>query len=348
MTKMCVGAIWIARYWVAHKHTLTADLGMIVRILSGILLCLFMASSVHAGGTVSFILDNDVPFATDREYTNGTVFRYTTDVNQAPGFVRSFLTQTLDVDAFQLEYSFGQWIYTPIDKMETRPIPDERPYAAVLYGEMGATFEKADMVHRVSLMLGVFGPPALGEEIQNFVHSVRNLQEVLGWDNQLKTEPALNINYDVAMPLSVAAMGAWQLLAEPFIGVSLGNITTNARAGLSLRFGPSLNWQPTAVANRPGLQAPSLFMQAQAFRWHVYGTVVGRLEGYSTLIDGNLFRPSLSADRKVTQWEARSGAMISYGRYWAGGGVNFHSRSHDFQERALHKVFEMRLGVSFF
>lgn len=320
---------------------------MIVRTLSGFALWLLMVCHAHAGGTFSFVLDNDVPFATDREYTNGTVLRYTTDVDQAPSFIGSFLTQTLNAEAFQLEYSLGQWIYTPVDKTETKPVLDERPYAAVLYGEVGAIFERAGMVHRVSVMLGVFGPPALGEEIQNFVHSVRNLQEVLGWDNQLNTEPALNLNYDVARPFSVVSAGPWQVIAEPFLGVSLGNITTSVRGGFGLRLGPSLKGQPTAVANRPGLQPPSLFSRQDALRWHLYGTVVGRLEAYSTLIDGNLFQPSLSADRKVTQWEARSGAMFSFGRFWAGGGVNFHSRSHDFQERALHKVFELRLGLSF-
>lgn len=321
---------------------------MIIRALMLQVLGLCIAASAYAGGTFSFILDNDVAFETDREYSNGAVFRYTADVNQAPGFLASFLTERLGAQDFQLEYGFGQLIYTPDDKITLQPVLDERPYVALLYGELAATYEKNNRVHQLSVMLGVFGPLALGEEIQNMVHSIRNLQEVLGWENQLRTEPAFNINYDVAWPTTLSDWTKLSLVAEPYAGLSFGNVTTNVRAGLGVRFGPDLKGQPSAYSIRPGLQAPQLFRPKAELRWHVYGSIMGRVEAYTTLIDGNLFRASQSADRKAVQWEGRAGAMLSFGRYWFGWGANFISRQHNFQERPTHKVFETRIGVSLF
>lgn len=322
---------------------------MFARLLLALSFLAISANPVQAGGTFAFTLDNDVPYATDREYTNGGFFTYTTDVNQGPRFLKSFLTDTLKAEEFQLQYGFGQWIFTPVDKQETAPIPDQRPYAGLLYGQLEATYARDDMVHRVSLMLGVFGPPAIAEEIQNLVHSVRGLPRVLGWDNQLSTEPALNLNYDVAVPVSLVDDPRLGILAEPYIGVSLGNISTNLRAGIGFRIGPDLEGQPAAVAMRIGVQAPSLFVPKKKIRWHIHTNLLGRIEAYSTLIDGNLFKAGgPSADRKSLQWEGRLGFLMSYGRYFAGAGSTFISRSHAFQERYTHKVFELRAGVSFF
>lgn len=322
---------------------------MLLRFLSVMVLVFCVSGRAQAGGTFAFTLDNDVPYATDREYSNGGFFSYTTDVNQAPGFLKKFLRETLKAEDFQLQYGFGQWIYTPVDKQETAPIPDERPYAGLLYSQIEATYARKDLIHRVSFMLGVFGPPAVAEEVQNFVHSVRGLPRVLGWDNQLKTEPALNINYDVAAPFYLLEADEMGFLVEPYLGVSLGNISTSLRAGAGFRLGPDLEGQPAAVAMRIASQAPSLFIPQKKFRWHLHANALGRVEAYSTLIDGNLFRSGgPSADRKALQWEGRLGVLFSYGRYWAGAGSTFISRSHGFQERFTHKVFELRAGVSLF
>lgn len=322
---------------------------MIFRTIAALAISVLATGPVWAGGTLAFALDNDIPFNTDREYTNGGVFTYTDDVNQGPNFIKSFLTNTLSSQDFQVHYSLGQWIFTPEDKLATEPLPDQRPYVGLMYGELGATFVKADLVHRLSFVLGVFGPPSFADEFQNFVHDVRGFDNVLGWNNQVSFEPALNVHYDVAKSITLAGSQAGlAFVVEPYAGVSVGNVTTNIRGGFTLRFGPDLNGQPAAPANRPGLDAPRLFVPKKTFRWHLYGTLTGRAEAYSTTIDGNIFRDSLSANRKALQWSSRMGFIASVGRYWFGGGVALTSRKHDLQIKYTHKVLETRLGLSFF
>ncbi|MEO0412096.1 MAG: lipid A deacylase LpxR family protein [Pseudomonadota bacterium] len=312
------------------------------------ILCCVWALPAYAGGTFSFTLDNDLYFGTDREYSNGGLFSYTADIGQAPQFIRSFLANTFEPEAFQMRYSLGQLIYTPVDKQTTDAVPNERPYVGLLFGQVDAVYSKGPLVHRLSLVLGVFGPPAIGGEVQNFVHSIRDLPRAEGWDNQIRTEPALNLHYDVAAPLNVLGDEAFALTLEPYLGLSFGNVSTSARAGFVWRFGPDLEGQPAALSIRHGHEVPRLFKPKDSFRWHIHAGATGEVEAYSTVVEGNLFRSSLEAPDKTLQWEGRFGALASYGRYWLGFGVSAISRRHDFQERTFHRIGEIRFGISLF
>ncbi|MEO1581804.1 MAG: lipid A-modifier LpxR family protein [Pseudomonadota bacterium] len=49
---------------------------------------------------------------------------------------------------------------------------------------------------RFSLTLGIVGPSAGGEWVQNEVHSLIDVNEAQGWDNQLDDELGLVLAYD--------------------------------------------------------------------------------------------------------------------------------------------------------
>lgn len=303
---------------------------------------------VQASGTFSFTLDNDLYFGTDREYSNGGLFSYTADVGQAPGFFRTLLDKTVQPEAFQMRYGLGQLIYTPVDKQVTEPLADQRPYVGLLFGQIDATYEKGPLVHRISVLAGVFGPPSIAKQVQNFVHTFRDIPRVEGWNNQIRTEPALNIHYDVAMPLSVGGGEEFGLSLEPYVGASLGNVSTSARAGFVWRFGPKLAGQPSALSIRHGHEVPRLFRPDPSFRWHIHAGATGEVEAYSSVVQGNLFRSSLAAPERTLQWEGRFGIEGSVGRYWLGFGVSAISRRHDFQEKTLHRIGEIRFGIRLF
>lgn len=46
------------------------------------------------------------------------------------------------------------------------------------------------------IYVGVLGPYSLAEQFQTQVHKWVDSEKPLGWDNQLKTEPLLNLNYN--------------------------------------------------------------------------------------------------------------------------------------------------------
>ena len=46
------------------------------------------------------------------------------------------------------------------------------------------------------MLYEVITPESFAEETQNFVHDMRNIPKVNGWDNQLRNEPELVIAYE--------------------------------------------------------------------------------------------------------------------------------------------------------
>src|SRR5882724_7663605 len=125
--------------------------------------------------------ENDKYFAgTDRHYTNG--FKLTwlgeTDLNKSRHFVQEAARFIPWMDPervdwhYKVGFALGQNIYTPVDTETTTPIPNDRPYAAWLYGSILLHAQLDNQLRLVELSAGVVGPSARGEEIQNAWHDV--------------------------------------------------------------------------------------------------------------------------------------------------------------------------------
>jgi lipid A 3-O-deacylase len=119
----------------------------------------------------------------------------------------------------------GQRIYTPrIDGPE--PVAGERPYAAWLFAS--AAREHLGPVRRrsVAVELGVTGPAALGEPVQNGFHRLMGSTRQEGWRNQLGFEPGISVRYD-----DVARRRVDPVVLEYGWGATAGNVRTGAHLG---------------------------------------------------------------------------------------------------------------------
>lgn len=97
--------------------------------------------------------------------------------------------------------SLGHNIYTPENTSTAALVPDDRPYAAWLY--IGGSLQYAYTVNGVSrwldtlqLDVGILGPAAKGETVQNDWHGLIGVDKTFGWDNQLRNEPIVNLTVE--------------------------------------------------------------------------------------------------------------------------------------------------------
>jgi lipid A 3-O-deacylase len=150
-------------------------------------------------------------------------------------------------------YSIGQDIYTgKLVPGDTTHIPGTRPNAGWLYLQESSRIVTADRLDETSLTLGVTGPPALGEQMQNLFHSFApDFNRPTNWTVQIPFEPGVVAAFDRTQRM-LAFGGAEQFGGdvEPHGGVSVGNILTEARAGLRVRAGFNLQHPWQAVAER--------------------------------------------------------------------------------------------------
>jgi lipid A 3-O-deacylase len=155
------------------------------------------APGADPAGTWAFIYENDTFSGRDRYYTNGFLFAWRSPSYDPPAWL-SFLTSGPGLvlpegGAVRWGLAFGQAKFTPDRTDQRNPDPLDRPYAGWLYGALTLSSYTASSYGSVELQLGVVGPAALGEQVQNNTHDFLNIDRALCWDYQLKDEPGVNL-----------------------------------------------------------------------------------------------------------------------------------------------------------
>ena len=213
----------------------------------------------------------------------------------------------------------GQIIQTPEDLSATEVIEDDLPYAGTLGLANSWTAFNDKKMNTFQIYVGVLGPPSLAEEVQTFVHVDMGLgDEPMGWDNQLDTELLLNLNYGLGRKLGTLG-NTDGFSADLSVGgsASLGNLFTQAQAGLETRIGWRVPRGFTPVPDMAGrgiIVDPVLEDRGER-PTRFYLTFVARSAaiGYTVLLDGNTFEDSHSIDYDPYVHQLISGTHLHVG-----------------------------------
>ena len=197
-------------------------------------------------------------------------------------------------------YAFGQDIYTgELVPEDTTPAKGTRPNAGWLYVQESSRYERANRLDETSVTLGVTGPPALGETTIKIVHAFApDYNRPVNWDTQLPFEPGVILAWDhTERALAIGEGRKFGADLEPHAGASLGNILTEARAGVTVRTGFKMQhpWLLAAIDSSDTTPAVTFFADAT-----VHG--VARNE----FLAGTLFSSSPRVDARplVTEYQA--------------------------------------------
>ncbi len=122
-------------------------------------------------------------------------------------------------------------MFTPRDTQISPPDPRDRPYAGPLLGN-AALIHDTDRARSVlDLNVGVIGPAALGEEVQNGFHSLISQEPNKGWDSQLPNQPVLELLASRIWRLPVASVGPLEIDTLPTLTAGLGTWRVYGLAG---------------------------------------------------------------------------------------------------------------------
>jgi lipid A 3-O-deacylase len=266
-------------------------------------------------------IENDLFTGEDSNYTSGVRLTYLDISSDFPEFAKDLadFVPSFDInDTSSLFYSLGQNIFTPKDITASVQDPDDRPWAAFLYGSMGMVTFTDNHTDEIEATLGVVGPAALGEEAQKFIHkNLSNSPEPMGWDNQLHNEPAVMLGWQRTWPqyMSGDVMGLFGSIA-PYTGVTVGNVYTYGDVGVNFRLGPdSEKWQDTPTRVRPAMPGTGFFeIPEDDWSWYLFAGAEGRVVGRDIFLDGNTFEDSHSVDKNYLVGDANAGLALTYGK----------------------------------
>jgi hypothetical protein len=209
----------------------------------------------------------------------------------------------------------SQSLFTPRDTQLDPPNPDDRPYAGVLLLTGGLIHDSGSAQDLAALSLGVVGPAALGEIVQNGFHSIIGDTPNRGWHYQIQDQAAFNLLLQHTWRLPVADLGGVQIDVLPSGALAAGDVRDYVQLGGLARIGQGLNSDYGPARIEPGLNGTDAYTPTAPLVWYVFAGVDGQAVGYDVTLDGSSFRNhSPSVDRNWDVGELEGGlAAIWYG-----------------------------------
>lgn len=288
----------------------------------------------------------------DQAYSNGLRLSYVHARGEVPAWAEPLAAHS---EAFQRErekarvnfgWGLAHQLYTPEQKYLAELIADDRPYAAWLSLGLAVNLRTPSHGHFVELSVGVVGPAAGGEAVQNEFHRVIERRFANGWAHQLRNEPTLQLGYQQRLKfLESGTHDGKTFDVIPFYGGALGNALTAAHLGGLMRVGVNIpdDLGPTRPSSSDGdsFLAPEVSaLNAEGVRrWSIYAFAGGRatLTARNIFLDGNSFQDS----HRVTKYPLTAETEIGVGlqRHPFSLIWRFVTRSPEFEERGRFNSF---------
>jgi lipid A 3-O-deacylase len=268
----------------------------------------------------------------------------------APKNKDRYYTQGLKVSVNTAEngfFSLTQEINTPSDTSNPNPSLDDLPYSGALYlgwgyGRVLDRGGRNDCMFAVEAKLGVIGPSAGGETIQNKFHSLIGQPQTAGWGTQLPDELLLNFDGEFRrrFDLDPTGHGYRDLIARSV--VELGTMRTEILFGAQLRWGVNLDrsWGQGYIRHSTSYEPIGALKTTDGrpnfSYWAFADTQVEVVvRNYST--DGTNFRESRGVTRSPIVLQCALGTTFQV-----------HSWSATYYVAMRTKEFETQDGVHFF
>ncbi|CAN5716648.1 lipid A deacylase LpxR family protein [soil metagenome] len=318
------------------------------------------AKRVSEGQAFSVDVENDSKNiggpGSDQAYSNGIKFSYVYAKDHVPFWAPRWFTDMnyMHDQISKAKANFGvalnHQIFTPNNTQIRTYIPNDRPYAAWLNLALSMQLKTPQRSQALELSLGVVGPWAQGEGVQNTFHKMIGAQEALGWENQIKNELAVQLSYQQRLRFVELRnkFGSYFDLI-PFFGGGLGNVYVGAHTGLMARVG--LNLPDDFGPARPSGGESDSFVSPNPApddlksSYFLFAGLRGNAVARNIFLDGNTFEPSHSSTKYPVNFETEVGVGIQFmpvSIIW-----RYVVRSPDFEENSGFNSFAS-LGLSYY
>lgn len=288
-----------------------------IKILIPILIFVFCTTYSSAQETkLSNIIEiewaNDVWMETDYYFSNGLEFRYYNSFMQKSptAFV---LLPNKNGETVYHGITLTQHFFTPIVATDSISVNDH-PFASyLLLGHRKISFNPNKRIKKQSeIQFGLLGRYSGGESIQNWIHELLpNSSHVSGWNNQLRSSPALN--YLMKFEHGIFNTRSFDLMSV--MDLRMGIPYTDVGAGLKMRFGRFTNYfSNIGIDSKKGWQ---LYLFAEADVKYI---------AYNAVLQGGFgSRVYIINDLKSVIFQSHIGIVFTINRFGVELGQHFKS-----------------------
>ena len=245
----------------------------------------------------------------------------------APSNKDRYYTQGLKVSVNRGDntfFSVTQEINTPADTVNppsVSPPYTDLPYSGALYvgwgyGRVLERGGRRDSLFAVEAKLGVIGPSAGGETVQNKFHELIGTPQSVGWGTQLPDELLINLDGEFRhrFDLDGPDRDTRDLIARAVL--QLGTLRTEAIFGAQFRWGSGLgrSWGHSYIRHSTGYDPSTDLRGTDKEGFGFWGFADTQVEvvvrNYAT--DGTNFKDSRAVARSPIVLQAALGATMQY------------------------------------
>ncbi|MBU1002195.1 MAG: lipid A deacylase LpxR family protein [Proteobacteria bacterium] len=251
-----------------------------------------------------------------------------------------------------IAFSIGNEIYTPIDVKATQLIRDDRPYAGWTYASLALHAKDANRLDTFETTLGIVGPSAHSDSIQNNFHRLIGTFPSDGWNNQLRDEPGIMLSWQRRLRHEYLFEDSpWGVDFVPHLGATAGNVLTYANLGGQVRLGYHLprdfGVSPIQTGSTVGTPTEQDDPRLNGdWGFNIFAGADGRAVARNIFLDGNTFRQSHHVDKIPFVADLYGGASLFWDR-WTLTYTRVY-RSREFTEQKDGQVFgSFNLSVTF-
>lgn len=303
------------------------------------------------GNSINLYIENDSRNiggpGSDQAYSNGFRISYVMSEHIHPVLFKKlinwsdYLKTELHKSKTNFSISLAHQIYSPNKISDENLIANDRPYAGWLNLGLAVHFKNENHDHLLSLNLGLIGPEAKGKEVQNSFHRLIKTSEGKGWQNQLHSEPTLQIYYQQRVRFfEVFNLGQKYFEIIPYYGSGFGNVAIESHIGGILRFGLNLpdDFGPTRNSANDGdkiVTAQNTITRYASYYIFSGAKAIGVAR--NIFLDGNTFQKSHSVNKYPLIFETDFGIGLKIKRVdlvW-----RFVTKSPEFKEQSRFNSF---------
>jgi hypothetical protein len=259
----------------------------------------------------------------DQYYTSGLRLGWTSGAD-AVDPIAAFGHSLWGDGTTRLSIELSQSLFTPRYTQLDPPDPLDRPYTGELLLTGGLVHDTATTRDLIALTLGVVGPSALGEEVQNGFHDLIGDTPNRGWHYQVQDQPAVNLLLQRTWRLPVVQFGSIETDVLPAATVAGGDVRDYLQLGGIARIGQGLASDFGPARIEPGLNGSDAYTNTVPVAWYAFAGVDGQVVAYDVSLDGSTFRnntPSVHRTWDVGEFEGGlavlwAGLRFSYTQTW--------------------------------
>lgn len=284
---------------------------------------------------------------TDRYYVNGLHLGYVSGTDGVPDFLQGVGNAVWGGGQMRLSVNLNQQIFTPDNTAVPYWPTGDRPYAGLLYANFGLYRDVENSRSMIGLSLGMVGPWALAQQMQDTVHNIIGQPHDMGWNSQLHNEPLAELTSMRTWRLSMGTVGGLETDALPDLGVGLGNMRIFAQSGVIFRIGQGLNSDYGPPRIFPGPNGGDAFVPTRPFAWYVFLGGDGQGLMRDITLDGNDFSPGPSVTLIPYVGEIEAGfAIMVFGTRLTYTQI-MQSQEFQHQKGGPHQMGSLALSVRF-